>query len=201
MPLAGGLQHHVLVGRGGATCFSGLPGPATQRQSDAIGMRLSGGTSPTTNSANSSDLLNLVFFYGTSNNNGSVLSQTIVMPKQAGGTMTLTKNCGYDGVNRCRRSARRWRATMTGWPPGSDSFVKRLEGMFVRKLARNGPAGRKRPLRRPADVGKSWPPTFLISDVGISPFPPSNRRRRKPIALMIIVLPSLGSELVGRRVR
>ena len=129
-------------------------------------MRLSSGTSPTTNCANSSDLPNLALGYGTSNNNGNVLSQTILTPKQTSGTLTLQQTYGYDRVNRPE-----WRATMTGWPPGSDSFVKRLEGMFVRKLARNGPAGRKRPLRRPAGVGKSWPPTFLISDVGISPFP------------------------------
>ena len=59
-------------------------------------MRLSSGTSPTTACANSSGLLNLAFGYGTSNNNGNVLSQTIVMPKKTGGTLTLTQNYGYD---------------------------------------------------------------------------------------------------------
>jgi len=52
-------------------------------------MRLSSGTSPTTDCANSSDLFQLGLWLGTSNNNGNVLSQTIVMPKQTSGTLTL----------------------------------------------------------------------------------------------------------------
>jgi hypothetical protein len=79
----------------------GLPGPAYPNDNlTGIGMRLSGDTSPTTDCANSIDLINLAFGDGTSNNNGNVLSQTIVMPKQAGGTLTLSPNYGYDGVNR-----------------------------------------------------------------------------------------------------
>jgi hypothetical protein len=66
-------------------------------------MRLSSGTSLTTNCANSSDLLNLAFGYGTSNNNGNVLSQTIMTPKQTSGMLTLQQTYGYDGVNAWNR--------------------------------------------------------------------------------------------------
>ncbi len=65
------------------------------------GMRLSGNASATTNCADSSDLLNLAFGYGASNtNNGNVMSQTMTMPKQAGGSMQLSQAYTYDGVNR-----------------------------------------------------------------------------------------------------
>jgi len=91
---AHGAMEQMLLGNSKLqqSCYNGRLQP--------FGMRLSSGTSPTTNCANSSDLLNLAFGYGTSNNNGNVLSQMIVMPKQTSGTLTLTQAYGYDNVNR-----------------------------------------------------------------------------------------------------
>jgi len=72
-------------------------------------MRLSSNASATTNcgapeTAGSRDLLNLAFGYGTSNNNGNVLDQTIAALKQPGGTPDeyLKQRQVYtsDGVNR-----------------------------------------------------------------------------------------------------
>src|SRR5262249_55371133 len=46
------------------------------------------------------DLLSLGYGYGTTNNNGNVLSQTITVP---GGT--FTQGYGYDGVNRLQTAS------------------------------------------------------------------------------------------------
>jgi RHS repeat-associated protein len=51
------------------------------------------GSAASTACANSSDLLNLTFDYGTSANNGNLQSQTI-------GAMSATQHYAYDGVNR-----------------------------------------------------------------------------------------------------
>jgi len=58
-----------------------------------VGIRL--GTGTTTNCANSSDLLNLGYDYGTSDN-GNLQSQTIQVP----GIASMTQNYGYDKLNR-----------------------------------------------------------------------------------------------------
>jgi len=47
-----------------------------------------------------SELLGLALTYGSSNNNGNLVSQTITMPKDPSGTLVLTQSYGYDGVNR-----------------------------------------------------------------------------------------------------
>jgi len=44
--------------------------------------------------------LQLDYGYGTTTNNGNVLSQTITVPKSAGGNIVLTQNYAYDPLNR-----------------------------------------------------------------------------------------------------
>ena len=61
--------------------------------------------------------INLALGYGASNNNGSVLSQSILMPKQTSGTLTLTQAYGYDGVNRLASVGE----TVTGYDDGASA--------------------------------------------------------------------------------
>jgi hypothetical protein len=44
--------------------------------------------------------LTLAFDYGTTSNNGNVLTQAITVPLNAGGNATLTQYYQYDGANR-----------------------------------------------------------------------------------------------------
>lgn len=66
------------------------------------GIRL--GTGPTTTNCvtvtNAPDVVYLAFTYGSPNNNGNLLSQTITAPTTGGGTLALTQQYQYDGVNR-----------------------------------------------------------------------------------------------------
>jgi YD repeat-containing protein len=45
-------------------------------------------------------VVQLDYGYGTTNNNGNLLSQTITAPKTAGGSLVLTQTYGYDSLNR-----------------------------------------------------------------------------------------------------
>jgi RHS repeat-associated protein len=47
-----------------------------------------------------SSVVQLDYGYGTTNNNGNLLSQTITAPKTAGGSLVLTQTYGYDALNR-----------------------------------------------------------------------------------------------------
>jgi RHS repeat-associated protein len=47
-----------------------------------------------------SDLLKLEYSYGSTTNNGNVLTQTITAPKTAGGSLVLIQNYSYDVLNR-----------------------------------------------------------------------------------------------------
>jgi RHS repeat-associated protein len=47
-----------------------------------------------------SSVVQLDYGYGTTNNNGNLLSQTITAPKTTGGSLVLTQTYGYDALNR-----------------------------------------------------------------------------------------------------
>lgn len=51
-------------------------------------------------SSTDSSLLKLDYGYGTTSNNGNVVSQTITAPKTGGGNLVLTQNYSYDALNR-----------------------------------------------------------------------------------------------------
>jgi|GEM_PF-3194698 len=51
-------------------------------------------------SSTDSSLLELDYTYGTTTNNGNVMSQTITAPKTGTGTLILTQNYSYDALNR-----------------------------------------------------------------------------------------------------
>jgi RHS repeat-associated protein len=50
--------------------------------------------------ASPSSVVQLDYGYGTTNNNGNLLSQTITAPKTTGGSLVLTQTYGYDALNR-----------------------------------------------------------------------------------------------------
>jgi YD repeat-containing protein len=58
-----------------------------------IQIKLGTATSP-------ASVVQLDYGYGTTNNNGNLLSQMITAPKTAGGSLALTQTYGYDSLNR-----------------------------------------------------------------------------------------------------
>jgi len=58
------------------------------------------GLGTTTTGATSISVLGLDYSFGTTNNNGNVLSQTITVPNGSGGTVSMIQNYSYDQVNR-----------------------------------------------------------------------------------------------------
>jgi RHS repeat-associated protein len=87
----GGIQQMTLGALTEQTCYN--------NRLQAVGIRLGSGAMPLC--GNSADVLNLSFNYGTTNNNGNLLSQTIMRP---GSTWTESYTL-YDGMNRLTSAA------------------------------------------------------------------------------------------------
>jgi RHS repeat-associated protein len=87
----GGIQQMTLGALTEQTCYN--------NRLQAVGIRLGSGAMPLC--GNSADVLNLSFNYGTTNNNGNLLSQTIMRPGS-----TWTEGYSYnDGLNRLTAAA------------------------------------------------------------------------------------------------